>query len=162
VIYPDRRYRNQAIESCVAQPRTGWGSLTILSAQPETDANFFRSREKRKTGRRALPHASVVDVTRALSKHADPTGSIMSLLKKARSGRQKGSHALIIGDWAHQTYGDIHVALAVEESESREDNAICCYREEGFWSLECEQIARIFELHRRVMFGSSIFEMGGP
>ena len=110
--------------------------------------------------RSALPHLSVIDVRRTLARNRDSASGIISLLRKARRKRPAGSPVLVIGDWMHQTYDDIDVALVVEESESNEPNTVCCYREEGFWSLGCEKIARIFELHRRVMFGSSVFEMG--
>jgi hypothetical protein len=160
VIYPNRRYRNRSIELCVGKPKRNWGTLTVLSAQPDSDTTYFGSRERKKDARRGLPHASVIDVRVAFARNKDPARSIIALLKKARRNRPAGSPALIIGDWIHRTYDNIDIALAVEESEGKEANAVCCYRQEGFWSLGCEQIARIFELHRRVIFGSSVFEMG--
>jgi hypothetical protein len=102
----------------------------------------------------------VIDVRGALARNKNPAESIISLLKKARRDRPPLSRVLIIEDWTHQTYDNIDVALTVEEHERKAPDTVCCYREEGFWSLSCEQIARIFELHQRVMFGSSVFEMG--
>jgi hypothetical protein len=160
VIYPNRRYRNLSIEFSVGQPRTGWSSLTVLSAQPVTDANYFKNRERKTTRQRALPRASIIDVRGPLARNRNPAESIISLLKKARRDGPPHSRMLIVGDWTHQTYENFDVALKVEERESKASDTVCCYREEGFWSLSCEQIARIFELHQRVIFGSSVFEMG--
>jgi len=134
--------------------------VTVLSVQPDMDIDFFRSRGRKGIARGTRPNASVIDVRETLARKKDPSSGIISILKEARRNKPLGSRVLVIGDWMHQTYDDIGVALTVEESESNEPNTICCYREEGFWSLDCEQIARVFELHRRVVFGSSVFEMG--
>jgi hypothetical protein len=159
VIYPNRRYRNRSIESCIRKSKTSWGSLAVLSVQPDTDISFFKTSGRKSTALRAVPHASVIDVRDTLSRSKDRARGMISLLNKARQNRPAGHPALIIGDWIHQIYDDFGVALAFEESEGDEPNTVCCYREEGFWSLGCEQIARIFEMHRRVIFGSSVFEM---
>ena len=59
----------------------------------------------------------------------------------------------------HSVYDRFNIALDVEETEREMSNLLCCYRAEGFWSLPPAQIARVFELHRRVLFGSVVLEM---
>jgi hypothetical protein len=136
--------------------------MIVLSVQPEADTDFFTAGGRRRVVRRSLHPASVIDVREILSTKKDPAGEMISLLDRVRRNRPGQSPPLIIGDWIHETYGNIDIALTVEESEREESNTFCCYRGEGFWSLGCGQIAQVFHLHQRVIFGSSVFEMGRP
>jgi hypothetical protein len=144
------------IESCVGH--RGTGSLKLFSVQPDDEIGFIEGERAKKSRRVGLPHARVIDVRDTLAEK-DPVGGMISLLEETRRHGKPGALTLIIGDWTHTTYDNFGVALAVEESEKQGGNTICCYREEGFWSLACEEIARVFELHQRVMFGSTTFEM---
>ena len=131
--------------------------MTILSVQPDADARAFRSIFQGKRQARGRAMLSVIDVRESLAKGNDADKNILSLLKRARQSGSKASPPLIIGDWAYQVYDAFQTALGVEEALERKFNLVCCYRGEGFCSLNPRQIARILELHHQVLFGSTLF-----
>jgi hypothetical protein len=156
LIYADRRDRDRLIESCVEIADADWRPMTVLSAQPEDDSRSFGSmmRRHRGGGKESL---SVIDVRRVLAEKRNPARGIRSLLSDARRSGKGARSPLIVGDWTHRVYDTFQTALQVEEAEERTSNLVCCYRGEGFWSLNTGSIATIFELHRRVLFGSTVF-----
>lgn len=157
LIYADRKDRNRLIESYLKQAKANWNSLGVLSAQPGADTEWLRRTIRRNgKGRREKP-LSVVDVRECLAKGRSTGDSILSLLRNALHAGPEAEPTIIIGDWTCKAYDRFHVVLEVEEAEEDTVNLICCFRGEGFWSLPTKQIAQTFELHRRVLFCSTIF-----
>ena len=133
--------------------------MIVLSVEPDADARDFRSISQRKRPGRSRAVLSVIDVRESLAKGNDAGKNILSHFSRARQSESEASPSLIIGDWTYQVYDTFQTALGVEEAIERKFNLVCCYRGEGFCSLDIRQIARIFELHHQVLFGSTLFQM---
>jgi hypothetical protein len=163
LIYTDQRDRNKLISSCVNQANASWSPLLVLSAQPHSDTRCFRNKMKRSATLRGRPSPVVVDVS-DMANSRNPLSDVQSGLKEALGDFPEGSTPLVIADWTHQVYDRFSICLEDEEEmermlEKMTLNLVCCYRAEGFWSLDTKGIARLFELHRRVLFGSTVMEM---
>ena len=129
--------------------------MTVLSVKPEADIRAFRNIFQVKRPTRSRAKVSVIDVRESLAKGSNAGKNMLSHLRRAQGG-SKASPSLIVGDWTYQVYDSFQTALDVEEAIERKLNLICCYKGEGFCSLNTRQIARIFELHHHVLFGSTL------
>ena len=159
LIYANQQDRNRLIESCLERTNTSWKSVKVLSAQPEADTRVFRGMIRRKGWARGRCLLSVVDIREPLSEGRNAVGNIISHTRGASASAREESPPLVIGDWTHLVYDTFQTALSIEEAEEGMLNLICCYRGEGFWSLDCKQVTQILERHQRVMFGPAVLEM---
>ena len=163
LIYSDTSDRNRLLKSIIRQGNARWKSMLVLSSNPQSDTRFFSGRAWKHLSHNQKGLVSSVDMRTICRKEEEPTEDIKSIISKG--GRQDPSRPspLIVGDWLHQVYDRFGVGLAVEEEETERGvrNMICCYRQEGFWSLDCEQIARAFELHEQVLSGQTLLKMNG-
>jgi hypothetical protein len=159
LIYTDTRNRNQLLKSIVEPPNADWNSVVVLSSNPKVDALFFKGKEWKETCRRARPVSSI-DMKRIVGGKHEPANDVIRTTMKSLEHRPEDSAPLVVGDWFHQVYNRFEVGLAVERHHtlSKVRNMICCYRGEGFWSLDVIHLARVFDLHDRVIFGTTIFD----
>jgi hypothetical protein len=158
LVYSDWNHRNKLIDSTLKGFKVRWSETTILSAQPELDARFFgrRARKEAARGHRAGP--KTYDIMEFL-RRPDASDGIVSLAKATLKHAQGASRPVIIGDWTHLRYDDFGVVLETERKENEASlPAICCYRQEGFCSLDPKQIIGVLDNHHRTYFGSTIFE----
>jgi hypothetical protein len=137
------------ISSCVARAGAQWRWSVIITAQPEADTKLLREFGQ--------SNRSIVDVTDALSGDR-PARNIASMLKAACRNIRKERRGLVIGDWLHRVYDEFEIGLEVEEVVRDSVNLVCCYRGEGFWSMDINHLARLFEMHDRIMFGTDVFD----
>jgi hypothetical protein len=129
-------------------------TLRILSSEPKADALSFGSGSW-KIWQRGKGAIMMVDMERLLRDKRRSAEEITSAITSPSRGERP---RLTVGDWLHLVYGRFHVGLAVEEEEARRGvrNLICCFRSEGFWSLDVKHISRILELHDEVVFGNTV------
>ncbi|MDE1852472.1 MAG: hypothetical protein KGI38_01860 [Thaumarchaeota archaeon] len=157
LVSSDWEDRNRLIDSILARVKVRWDGATIMSAQPAEDAKFFNRKARIQARRLRLP-PSTYDVREILSRNPDPSDEILSTFKAARRNSPPGFPPLIIGDWAHLSYDDFDAVLNTERKvEEASLTAICCYRQEGFYSLDPKQIIGVFETHRQTLLGSATF-----
>lgn len=159
LIYDDDKQRDRLIDSCADWSSKQWDSVVVFSSRPDTDSKFFRRMVKKVRPRRGLQSSSMIDLREVLENDESDAADILAILHESRvEPSQGGRRRLVVGNWLHECYRRFDVGLEVEEGEEGSRDLICCYRSEGFWSLDVKHIARIFELHDRIMFGSAGFE----
>ena len=163
LIYLDTPDRNRLLKSVINQEHAHWKSVLVLSSNPRADTKFFLGTAWKQLSPNRRRRVSSVDMKEVCRKEQEPTEDIKSIILTGRQGESLKQPPLIVGDWLHQVYDRFGVGLEVEEAEARRGmrNLICCYRQEGFWSLDCEQIARTFELHEQVLSGQTLLRMNG-
>jgi hypothetical protein len=65
-----------------------------------------------------------------------------------------------VADWAYKFYPQVEEVLRVERSLARRGGNLsvyCCFRKEGFASLDPGVIAELMELHHQVIFPATTF-----
>ena len=157
LVYADRRTRNRLLMKATVEGLR-FSSVFILGADPASEVRFFGSRAWRNASRGGRTQVASVDARR-LCGMRDPANDIRSTFIEAIRHHPGTPPPLIVADWLHLVYDRFDVGLEVETWHVRErtPNLICCYRGEGFWSLDVKQIARVLELHDRTLFGQNEF-----
>jgi hypothetical protein len=160
LVYSDWHDRNQLIDSCLNRAGIRWWVPTVLSVRPEIDRRFFEKMTKKAAARRHPPQPSVYDARRISSGSRDPTEEVLSIFKDALKQSSGSSAPMLIGDWGHLRYDNFETILNLERRLEEESlSPICCYRNEGFCSLDPKQIIGVLETHRKTFFGSTKFEV---
>lgn len=160
LVYSDWDDRNRLINSFLAGIRVRWSSPTVLSAQPEIDARFFGRKTKTAATHRYQSPPTICDAREFSSGGRNPSDEVVALWKSAQKRAPSATPPIMVGDYAHLVYDRFEVILDIETKVDAESfSPICCYREEGFWSLDPKQIIGIFETHETFLRGSTTFEM---
>ncbi len=163
LIYSDLRDRRRLIDSCLSGAITGLHDLVILTSEPKIDSKMFGGRPGKK-GRSALDRLprSMIDVRHILADDHKAPDRLSSLIRELnRKAMKENTRSLIFANYPFEFYQDLSRELAIEESVGDMRDLVCCYKGEGFWSLDPAQIARELELHQRILFGSTRLEKTG-
>jgi hypothetical protein len=159
IIYRNWNQRNKMIDACIEGHGVRCRSLKVLSEQPDADSRHFASH---KPGNSSMggKNTSVVDARDIFRPDRDER-TMLSLAKNELNADGRGPTSVLIGDFSKILYDRFHIKLDLEEaSEELSDSVhvICCYKAEGFWSLDPSDIAKVFELHKSMMLGSNVIE----
>ena len=107
--------------------------------------------------------ALIVDDAAALhTRGRTPEDSYFRLFEANRRKFESGRYGswTHIGDWAHTFYNRIEDVMDIERSLARQEGELitfCCFREEGFASLNLAVITELMELHNQVIFPATTF-----
>jgi hypothetical protein len=105
----------------------------------------------------------IVDDAAALhTRGRTPEDSYFRLFEANRRKFESGRYGswTHMGDWAHTFYHRIENVMDIERSLARQKGEriiFCCFREEGFASLNLAVLVELLELHNQVIFPAKTF-----
>ena len=96
----------------------------------------------------------------SVATNSDPVGKFFELENETmRNLKNKTGHCTQLGDWAHLMYKKVEPLVEIERGINDLDgldSVICCYRIEGFSSINLRHVAQLVELHSRIVFRSFV------
>lgn len=155
IVYTDWRDRNLLLDKCLAEIGGPNRLAVVLTTHPRRDSTYFKARGPVIRGRGTSP--KILDATEVCNPVRNSDEEILSLV--ARGKREaRAKKGLFVSDLSELFYDRYDFRLALDETEAS-SNQICCYRREGFWSLDPKYIAKSFHQHGYVFTDSGVLHM---
>lgn len=131
-----------------------------MTTHPAQDRRYL-ARETRRAGIRRKAGPYVNDARKLLVESRSPLDSFTKLWDRMEEEYEpKHRHWTNIGSFIHEFYPRFEVGLDLEQHlavRKPQASILCCYRIEGFSSLNPKHIAEVCQLHDRVHFPNAVF-----
>jgi hypothetical protein len=144
---------------------TGVGHGDVICVLP-VEAGKGPQRLTRQVERLAQGHPTLLikNPNQFLVTDSDPVAGFFELLSEIRRQLKNNTGRWVqMGDWVHLLYENVEPLVKIEHGINDIkglDSVLCCYRIEGFCTLDLKYVAQLAEAHNRIAFQTSMQERG--
>jgi hypothetical protein len=161
ILYQDKEHLESVLEPVIAELAKRGGLCSLVSPMPVEDSKFLKGVMRRAGGPKGELGPMVSDARDLLLESPDPLQSFLDLWGQMKDEYQPRPHGWTnIGCFPHLFYNRPEILLGMERwlnLDSPPAEIICCYRNEGFCSLDPIVTLELLETHQRVQFRTVVF-----